>query len=270
MLRHFTPSLFHRHAVISWIGRSGVHASSSFSTSFPFFTSNKVSSSSSTSNTDKTSEKSAPASTATEEQQEAILSSMSEYELKEEWKKTREELSEKSQKLTQMVANYHRALADAENLRTRAKRDVEQAHLYALQSFAKDLLTTADTLALAIASVTPDALHEHAPLKLLHEGLVNTNDAFHATLHRFGVQRMDVVEGDPFQPHLHHALYEVAQPNRVPGTLLHVLKSGYLLNGRVLRPAQVGVVQEPLIKNEQINQSLIKSSEKEPVSAEQK
>lgn len=215
------------------MSRSTVHSSSSFSTSFPFFSSNKASA------------QVPPAAEPTAETpSEAEQTPMSEAELREQWKATRAELSEKSQKLTQVLANYHRALADAENLRTRAKRDVEQAHLYALQSFAKDLLTTADTLALALTSVSTDALHAHAPLKLLHEGLANTNDAFHATLHRFGVQRIDAVEGDAFQPSLHHALFQVAQANRVPGTLHSVLKTGYLLHGRVLRPAQVSVVQE--------------------------
>ncbi|KAJ1498419.1 Mitochondrial matrix cochaperone [Coelomomyces lativittatus] len=86
----------------------------------------------------------------------------------------------------------------------------------------KDLLTTLDTLGLAIASVAneKETLLKNPALKNVYDGLVMTQEAFLSTLHHYGVRRMDVVEGDVFQPHQHHALFEVPKLDAVPGTVV--------------------------------------------------
>ncbi|KNE73427.1 hypothetical protein AMAG_17529 [Allomyces macrogynus ATCC 38327] len=140
--------------------------------------------------------------------------------------------------------HYRRTLADLENMRERTKRDVEHAHQFAVQKFAKDLLSISDVLALALDSVKAEAIEANADLKNLHEGLTLTSNELHKTFHRHGVQRIDAVEGDKFDHNLHQAIFQAPIPGREPGTILQVAKSGYTLNGRVLRPTHVGVVQE--------------------------
>ncbi|KAI9176181.1 GrpE, mitochondrial [Blastocladiella emersonii ATCC 22665] len=166
-------------------------------------------------------------------------------ELSAQVDKLTSQLKDKDVKLSELTDHYRRALADAENLRERTKREVEHAHQFAVQKFAKDLLSIADVLALALDSVKPDALAASKDLKNLHEGLTLTSDELHKTFHRHGVERIDAVEGDKFDHNLHQALFQAPVPGREPGTLLQVAKAGYMLKGRVLRPAQVGVVQDP-------------------------
>ncbi|KAJ3351260.1 Mitochondrial matrix cochaperone [Allomyces javanicus] len=150
----------------------------------------------------------------------------------------------REQTVASPIDHYRRTLADLENMRERTKRDVEHAHQFAVQKFAKDLLSISDVLALALDSVKAEALEANADLKNLHEGLTLTSNELHKTFHRHGVQRIDAVEGDKFDHNLHQAIFQAPVPGREPGTILQVAKSGYTLNGRVLRPTHVGVVQE--------------------------
>ncbi|ORZ33095.1 GrpE-domain-containing protein [Catenaria anguillulae PL171] len=158
--------------------------------------------------------------------------------------KLTKQLQEKESKLKEVISAYQRSLADAENQRARTKREVDQAHQYGVQKFAKDLLSIADVLAIAVDSVKPEALANNKDLRDLHEGLTLTNNELHQTFHRHGIQRIDAVEGDKFDPAIHQAMYQAPVPGREPGTLLQVAKAGFKLHGRVLRPVQVGVVQD--------------------------
>ncbi|KAJ3369812.1 GrpE protein 1, mitochondrial [Allomyces arbusculus] len=183
--------------------------------------------------------------TAQEDAQKAEESvSDKEKALAEQVDKLTAQLKEKDVKISDLTDHYRRTLADLENMRERTKRDVEHAHQFAVQKFAKDLLSISDVLALALDSVKPEALEANADLKNLHEGLTLTSNELHKTFHRHGVQRIDAVEGDKFDHNLHQAIFQAPIPGREPGTILQVAKSGYTLNGRVLRPTHVGVVQE--------------------------
>ncbi|KNE57776.1 hypothetical protein AMAG_04628 [Allomyces macrogynus ATCC 38327] len=164
--------------------------------------------------------------------------------LAEQVEKLTAQLKEKDVKISDLTDHYRRTLADLENMRERTKRDVEHAHQFAVQKFAKDLLSISDVLALALDSVKSEALEANTDLKNLHEGLTLTSNELHKTFHRHGVQRIDAVEGDKFDHNLHQAIFQAPVPGREPGTILQVAKSGYTLNGRVLRPTHVGVVQE--------------------------
>jgi molecular chaperone GrpE len=123
------------------------------------------------------------------------------------------------------------------------KRDVDHAHQFGVQKFSKDILTIVDTLALALNSVPSAAVESNVDLKNLFEGVRLTSNELHSVLHRHGVERIDAVEGDVFDPNVHNALFHAPQAGRKPGSILQVMKSGYKLHGRVLRPVEVGVVQ---------------------------
>ncbi|ORZ27177.1 GrpE-domain-containing protein [Catenaria anguillulae PL171] len=138
--------------------------------------------------------------------------------------KLTKQLQEKESKLKEVISAYQRSLADAENQRARTKREVDQAHQYGVPK--------------------PEALANNKDLRDLHEGLTLTNNELHQTFHRHGIQRIDAVEGDKFDPAIHQAMYQAPVPGREPGTLLQVAKAGFKLHGRVLRPVQVGVVQD--------------------------
>ena len=133
---------------------------------------------------------------------------------------------------------YVRAAAELENVRKRAARDVENAHKFALERFAADLLSVCDSLELALLAegeVSADSLKEgtEATLKLLG-----------SVMQRFGVVELDPV-GEPFDPALHEAMTMQPSDDVEPGSVVTVFQKGYALNGRLLRPARVVVAAEP-------------------------
>lgn len=144
-----------------------------------------------------------------------------------------------------------RSLADQENTRRIAKRDVESAKQFAIKSFAKSLLETSDNLERALDAVPQDLLQPdssttpdlHGVLVTLYEGIRMTEEGLNKALQSNGLERFGTV-GDIFDPNLHEALFEYPDPTKEPGTLGQVMKPGFLLNKRVLRPAEVGVIKK--------------------------
>ena len=131
---------------------------------------------------------------------------------------------------------YMRALAELENVRKRASRDVEQAHKFALERIATDLIGVKDSLELGLANADPsDKLREgtEATLKLLSKAL-----------ERAGLTEI-VPQGEQFNPELHEAMMMQPSAQHVPNSITQVVQKGYQLNGRLLRPARVIVAKEP-------------------------
>ncbi|KAK3261426.1 hypothetical protein CYMTET_29666 [Cymbomonas tetramitiformis] len=147
-----------------------------------------------------------------------------------------------------------RTLADMENLRERMNRQSENSRLFAIQGFVKGLLDVSDNLHRAADAVPADFKEadgsEIPPekilslLKSLHEGVVMTEKQLLQVFKQNQVVRYDP-EGDVFDPELHMALFELPDASKEVGTVGAVVKMGYTLNGRVVRPAEVGVVRAP-------------------------
>jgi molecular chaperone GrpE len=143
----------------------------------------------------------------------------------------------------QSLASQHRdqllrAAAELENIRKRAARDVEQAHRYALEKIAQELLPVRDSLELASASAaTADAATlaagQEATLKLLVRAF-----------EKFAILGIEPV-GEPFDPQRHEAMAMQDAPAAEPDSVLQVVQKGYELNGRLLRPARVIVARAP-------------------------
>lgn len=132
---------------------------------------------------------------------------------------------------------YLRAVAELENVRKRAARDVENAHRFALENFGRDLLDVKDSLEIGIAAA------DQADAESLREGKVATLKLLKTALERHGIEEIDP-HGAVFDPELHEAMS--MQPSEVaePGSVLNVIQKGYTLNGRLLRPARVIVAGE--------------------------
>ena len=132
---------------------------------------------------------------------------------------------------------YLRAAAETENVRKRASRDVEHARRYALEAFAKEMLSVRDSVEMGIeAAETADAVS-------LVEGSAATLKLLTTTLERFGISEVDPI-GEPFDPELHEAISMQPSADAEPGSVLVVAQKGYALNGRLLRPAMVVVAAE--------------------------
>jgi molecular chaperone GrpE len=128
-----------------------------------------------------------------------------------------------------------RAKADAQNVRRRAELDVEKAHKFSTEKFARELLTVVDNLERAMASCPEDEL-----VKPFLEGVEMTQKSLLDTLKKFSVEAIDP-EGYPFDPALHQAISMVEAPDSEPNTVLNVVQKGYTNHGRLLRPAMVVV-----------------------------
>ncbi|KAI5945825.1 GrpE protein1, mitochondrial [Manis javanica] len=155
-----------------------------------------------------------------------------------------EEKLKLEEQLKETVEKYKRALADTENLRQRSQKLVEEAKLYGIQSFCKDLLEVADILEKATQCVPEEEIKDENPhLKSLYEGLVMTEVQVQKVFTKHGLLRLNPV-GAKFDPYEHEALFHTPVEGKEPGTVALVSKVGYKLHGRTLRPALVGVVKE--------------------------
>lgn len=130
-----------------------------------------------------------------------------------------------------------RAKAEVQNTLRRRDQDVEKAHKFALEKIGGELITVVDNLERALEAV-PDAGDE--TVKALYEGVELTLKGFVETLNRFDIQQLDP-EGEPFDPQQHEAMSLVENDDVEPNTVLTVIQKGYILNGRVIRPARVMV-----------------------------
>jgi molecular chaperone GrpE len=134
-----------------------------------------------------------------------------------------------------------RALAEMENQRRRTEREVADAKIYGVTSFALDMLTFADNLRRAVESLAPHAREQAgAALKTLIEGVELTERDFLSRLGKYGVKKLDPL-GAKFDPNFHEALFEVLDETAPTATVVQVVEDGYAIGDRVLRPAKVGV-----------------------------
>ncbi|XP_030047020.1 grpE protein homolog 1, mitochondrial [Microcaecilia unicolor] len=155
-----------------------------------------------------------------------------------------EEKSKLEDQLKELNDKYMRALADTENLRHRSQKLIEEAKLYGIQAFCKDLLEVADVLEKATASVPKEEIKDENPhLKSLYEGLVMTEGQIQKVFRKHGVLKLHPL-GAKFDPYEHEALFHSPVEGKEPGTIALVTKVGYKLHERTLRPALVGVVKE--------------------------
>ncbi len=129
-----------------------------------------------------------------------------------------------------------RALAEAENTRKRAQKDREDAGKFAVQSFAKDLLDFADNFRRALESL-PEGTPEG-----VSGGLEAMQRELLACFDKNGIQKIEPLDA-PFDPNLHEVMFEAPMPGKENGTIIQVIEPGYVLNGRLLRAAKVGIAK---------------------------
>lgn len=146
------------------------------------------------------------------------------------------------EKVKEIDDKFKRALAEAENSRIRMRKQVEDAKIFGIQNFCKDLLDVADVLEKAVETVPKDQLATNEPLNSLYTGVQMTEKELQSVFRRHGLLRMNPV-GEKFNPNEHHALFESVIEGKEPGTVAVVTKIGYKLHDRTIRPAMVGVVK---------------------------
>ena len=159
---------------------------------------------------------------------------------------TAKELEAKKKEVVELTDRIKRSVADYRNLQEQTKREIQASRDFALQRFAKDLLDSVDNLDRALVNVPADKLvEENKDLMNLHSGLKMTEEILMATLKRHGLERFDPAEqtGTKFDPNRMEATFQAPQQGKEEGSVFYTQAKGFLLNGRVLRAAKVGVVK---------------------------
>lgn len=161
-----------------------------------------------------------------------------------------ERIAELEAELSDVKDQLLRAVAETENVRRRAQREKEDAGRYGIASFAREMLSVVDNLGRALDSERADE-EKQANVDLSVEDLLErfnnfilgvqmTETEMLKTLERIGIKKLDPV-GQPFDPKLHHAMFEMEDPSQPSGTVTQVIEAGYTLGERLLREAKVGV-----------------------------
>lgn len=135
-----------------------------------------------------------------------------------------------------------RALADAENTRRRAEREVTDAKKYGPSGLVKDLLNVSDNLHRALDAVGDEIKESDETVKNLVLGVELVEKEFLAAFEKHGVTKLEPL-GEKFDHDFHQAMYEVEESGQPPGTIVELLQPGYVMHDRLLRPAMVAVAK---------------------------
>jgi len=133
---------------------------------------------------------------------------------------------------------YLRAVAELDNVRKRAQRDIESANRYGLEKFVGELIPVKDSLELAVQN------RQGADPRSLLEGSEATLRLLAKAFEKLGISELDPL-GERFDPERHEAMMAQESRTAEPDSVLQVVQRGYELNGRVLRPARVIVAKAP-------------------------
>jgi len=143
----------------------------------------------------------------------------------------------------QVKADQHfndllRAQADLENTRKRAQRDIQNAHKFGLEKLVGEILPVKDSVELGLS-----AADDVQNVESLREGMELTLKMLTDALGKLGLQEVNP-DGEQFDPNFHQAMTMQPSPEAEPGTVLHVVQKGYVLNERLVRPALVIVAAD--------------------------
>ncbi|BBL57901.1 nucleotide exchange factor GrpE [Methylomonas koyamae] len=150
----------------------------------------------------------------------------------------RQQLEQAQQQASANLDKALRTQAEMENLKKRVQKDLDDERKYGLAKFAKELLSVLDSLELGIQAASGDS----PEVVKLREGSLLTVKQFESVFAKFNIETIDPL-GQPFNPEFHQAM--VMQPSETaePNSVLNVFQKGYILNGRLLRPAMVVVAK---------------------------
>lgn len=153
-----------------------------------------------------------------------------------------EELTKKLELAEQKASeNWDKVLriqAEMDNLKRRTKKDLESAHKFALEGFAKELLSVVDSLELGLQAATGDS----DEVQKFREGTELTLKQFEAAFTKYNIEVVNPL-GQPFNPEQHQAMAMQPSADAEPNSVLNVFQKGYMLNGRLIRPAMVVVAK---------------------------
>lgn len=149
-------------------------------------------------------------------------------------------LDEKEKELAAVKDAQLRALAEAENTRRRAERELADMSKYAVTGFARDLVSVLENLQRATDAIPEHARKEDKALDTLAVGVEMTMKELLGVFEKHGIKRINPL-GQKFDHNLHQAVSQIEGTDAEPGSVVQVLQAGYTIHDRLLRPAMVAV-----------------------------
>lgn len=131
-----------------------------------------------------------------------------------------------------------RALAEAQNIKRRAEMESAKVRDFAIEKFAKEMMSVLDNLYRTVESMSDEDVKNYGKIAAIKEGAQITQKDMENAFQRNGIDRINPLN-EKFDHNFHQALSQVPTENVEAGTIIEVIQSGYVLNGRLLRPALV-------------------------------
>lgn len=151
-----------------------------------------------------------------------------------------ETLDEATSQASENWDKFMRSQAELDNILKRTKRDIENAHKFAIEKFVNELLPVRDSLEMGLDHAEGEDVD---PAKL-KEGSELTLRMLNQAMEKFNIVQIDP-RGEVFNPELHEAMTMVPSDEVDPNCVLEVIQKGYVLNNRLIRPARVIVAKAP-------------------------
>jgi len=146
-------------------------------------------------------------------------------------------VAELEKELEEIKAKWLRSVAEEQNIRRRGEKEKTDALKYGITSFAREMVSVADNLGRALASVPADLLGSD-----FMTGVDMTAKELQNAFNKAGIKRVDAL-GKPFDHNYHQAVFEINDPDQPAGLVGQVMQEGYVIHDRLLRPAMVGVTK---------------------------
>lgn len=166
--------------------------------------------------------------------------------LKDKITKMEKELKEANERIADLKKDYLYSMAEADNARRIGREDTEKARNFGVTSFGKDMLDVVDVLERAVESfaMVDEEILKNKQIASIVTGVRMSENVLLKNLARHGIEKMEVEVGSVFNPNFHDALFKAPVSDKAPADhIASVLKPGYMIKGRVLRAAQVGVAE---------------------------
>jgi len=175
-----------------------------------------------------------------EQTSEAFVEQVTDEQVREEVsiEELQKQLAEAQQQAAANLDKAIRTMAEMDNLKKRVQKDLDDERKYGLTKFAKELLSVLDSLELGIQAATSNS----PEVVKLREGSELTIKQFESVFAKFNIEAIDPA-GQPFNPEMHQAMVMQPSSDVEPGHVVAVFQKGYILNGRLLRPAMVVVAK---------------------------
>lgn len=157
----------------------------------------------------------------------------------EEIKRLAEQGEAASREAAANYDKYLRAVADLDNYRKRAEKEKSDAITFANEKLIEEILPVIDNFERALSHANGEE-----NLESLKQGIGLISGQMAALLKKFGIEEIKAA-GEKFDPAMHHAISEEESSEAEPGTVVREFQKGYLLKGRLLRPAMVAVARKP-------------------------